>query len=30
MGILSVEASSDEMFQRVREGYFGTYFPSCE
>ena len=22
--------SSDELFQRSREGYFGVYFPSCE
>ena len=22
--------SSDELFQRSREGYFGAYFPSCE
>ena len=22
--------SSDEPFQRSREGYFGVYFPSCE
>ena len=22
--------SSDELFQRSREGYFGIYFPSCE
>ena len=22
--------SSDEPFQRLQEGYFGVYFPSCE
>ena len=22
--------SSDELFQRTEEGYFGAYFPSCE
>ena len=22
--------SSEELFQRSREGYFGVYFPSCE